>query len=461
MNKVRTLILGGGMSGLSCAYHLNQNGENNYLLLERSDEPGGLSRSIKQDGFVFDHTGHLLHLRNPYTLKLIPDLLGDNLVMNQRRAWIYSHNAYTRYPYQANLYGLPKKVIEECLKGLIEAQLNAPSPYPLPKGRGPSPAFSLQGEGGRRPDEGKLPESLKSWVLRTFGKGFDKHFFSPYNEKLWTVSADVLTAEWVAPFVPKPSIEEVINGAFSDQTKKFGYNASFYYPKEGGIQALAFAFAKGLPHIRLNTAVTALDLARKEALLSTGEMLSYDILVNTIPLCRFMDFAKGLESDLAALRPLMRWSGVYDINLGVKRPRISDKHWIYFPEKKYRFYRVGFPMNFSTHMTPPGCSSMYVEIGYRPDEAFDEKRAWKDAMKGLLECGLLKSESEIVTQNLIKIPVAYVTYDRNRTALTKRILDNLEAQKIYSIGRFGGWKYSYMEEAILEGKAAAEKIMGQ
>src|SRR5580698_3979859 len=246
MTKVRTLILGGGMSGLSCAYHLNQAGDKNYLLIEKSDEPGGLSRSIKQDGFVFDHTGHLLHLRNPYTLKLIPALLGDNLTLNQRRAWIYSHHVYTRYPYQANLYGLPKKVIEDNLKGVVEAQLR----------QAPAPA--------------EHPESLKSWVLRTFGKGFAKHFFFPYNEKLWTVSPDVLTAEWVAPFVPKPSIEEVINGAFSDQTKKFGYNASFYYPKEGGIQALAFAFAKGLPNIRLNPSVEYIHLAHKTATLSTG-----------------------------------------------------------------------------------------------------------------------------------------------------------------------------------------------
>src|SRR5258706_15994326 len=110
MTHIRTLILGGGMSGLSCAYHLKEN----YLLWEKSDEPGGLSRSIKQDGFVYDHTGHLLHLRDPYTLKLIPDLLGDNIVSNDRRAWIHSHGVQTRYPYQANLYGLPKKVIQEC-----------------------------------------------------------------------------------------------------------------------------------------------------------------------------------------------------------------------------------------------------------------------------------------------------------------------------------------------------------
>jgi protoporphyrinogen oxidase len=420
------------MSGLSCAYHL----KDNYLLVERSGEPGGLSRSIKQDGFTFDHTGHLLHLRNAYTLKLIPKLLGDNLVLNDRRAWIYSHHAYTRYPYQANLYGLPKKVIQECLRGLLDAQLNqAPAPQ-------------------------ETPESLASWVLRTFGKGFAKHFFFPYNEKLWTVTADVLTAEWVAPFVPKPALEEVINGAFSDQTKKFGYNATFYYPKEGGIQALAFAFAKDLKNIRLNTSVKSVDLARKQAVLSTGEEVTFDFLVNTIPLQHFLDLSSGLSDEIRKERPKLRWSSVYDINLGVKRPNISDKHWIYFPEKKYRFYRVGFPMNFSKDMTPPGSSSMYVEIAYQPGEAFDEKRAMKDALNGLLDCGLLKNESEIITRNILRIPVAYVTYDKDRTVTTNRILTWLTSSGVYSIGRFGGWKYSYMEEAILEGLSTAEKILG-
>ena len=458
MEHVRTLILGGGMSGLSCAYHL----KSNYLLIEKSDEPGGLSRSIKQDGFVFDHTGHLLHLRNPYTLKLIPELLGDNLVLNQRRAWIYSHRVYTRYPYQANLYGLPKNVIEDCLKGLIQAQLALPSPSASVPSAPSSPACSRE---RARPTEGKAagegPESLKSWVLRTFGKGFAKHFFFPYNEKLWTVSPDVLTAEWVAPFVPEPSIQEVVSGAFSDRTKKYGYNASFYYPKEGGIQALAFAFARGMKDIRLKTEAGSIDLERKEVTLTNGEIISYDFLVNTLPLARFLQMTRPLPPDAEALRGTLRWSSVYDINLGVKRPRLSDKHWIYFPERKYRFYRVGFPMNFSTRMTPPGCSSMYVEIGYAPGRPFDEAGAMKDAVRGLLDCGLIRSEKEIVTRNLIHIPVAYVTYDKNRTRSAEALLKFLASHRVQSIGRFGGWKYSYMEEAILEGKAAAEGILGQ
>jgi protoporphyrinogen oxidase len=440
MTATRTLILGGGMSGISCAYHLKKD----FVLLERSDEPGGLSRSIKQDGFTYDHTGHLLHLRNPYTLKLIPALLGDNLISNQRRAWIYSHDTYTPYPYQANLRGLPARVVKECVKGLVEAQLRASQV-----------ATGLPAQGAA------VPESMRSWVLRTFGEGFAKHFFFPYNEKLWTVSPEVLTAEWVAPFVPRPSVAEVIEGAFEDHTKAFGYNATFLYPKHGGIQALAFAMAEGLPNLRLNTEVTSIDLAKQEVTVRSGETLRYQFLVTSLPLVRFLQMARGLPASVSADLAKLRWSSVYNINLGVQREGISDKHWIYFPEKKYAFYRVGFPMNFTPTMTPKGCSSMYVEIAHQPGAPPDPAKAMAATLKGLKECGILTAKDKIISTCILKIPIAYVTYDAERTAATNRLLDYLETQHVYSIGRFGGWKYSYMEEAILEGQKTAERILEQ
>jgi len=450
------------MSGLSCAYHL----KNDYLLVEKSDEPGGLSRSIKQDGFVFDHTGHLLHLRNPYTLKLIPELLGDNLTLNDRRAWIYSHGTYTRYPFQANTHGLPWSVIAECLWGLFEAQYFGGARrsgdklklrHQTQRGAVPTPAVS---PGAGTPDR-RQKQTFEDWVLRTFGEGFGEHFFFPYNKKLWTVSPDELTTEWLGSFVPKPSMWEVLMGALTDQTKKFGYNASFYYPKEGGIQALAFAFAKNLQNIRLNTTVTAINLKSKEVTLNNSEVVGYDHLVNTLPLAKFLDMAQPLDGDIHAKRSLLRWTSVYNLNLGIEHADLTDKHWIYFPEKKYEFYRVGFPMNFAPKMTPPGCSSMYIEIAHEPHHPPDERWALEKSLDGLYECGLLNVKDRIVTQKVLSIPVAYVIYDTNWAGARTYLLDFLESHRVHSIGRFGGWKYSYMEEAILEGQSTAEKIIGK
>ncbi len=42
------------------------------------------------------------------------------------------------------------------------------------------------------------------------------------------------------------------------------------------------------------------------------------------------------------------------VMVGVKRPEITDKHWLYFPEPDLIFNRISFPMNFSPYTTPEG-----------------------------------------------------------------------------------------------------------
>jgi len=68
----------------------------------------------------------------------------------------------------------------------------------------------------------------------------------------------------------------------------------------------------------------------------------------------------------------LRCVSVYNVNLGVAQEKVSDKHWIYFPEQEFPFYRVGFPTNFSPSLGPPGCSSLYVEVSHQPTRAVPE-----------------------------------------------------------------------------------------
>ena len=64
----------------------------------------------------------------PYVHQLYKMLLGDNVHWQDREAWIYSKNVYTRYPFQGALYGLPPEVIKECVVGAIEARFGALHP---------------------------------------------------------------------------------------------------------------------------------------------------------------------------------------------------------------------------------------------------------------------------------------------------------------------------------------------
>jgi len=54
-----TLIIGGGISGLSCAWWLAERGVNS-ILLEQAEQTGGLIDSTDEDGYVTDHSASML-----------------------------------------------------------------------------------------------------------------------------------------------------------------------------------------------------------------------------------------------------------------------------------------------------------------------------------------------------------------------------------------------------------------
>ena len=118
-----TLIIGAGLAGLSTALHL----KDKALIVEAEGWVGGKARSENIKGFTFDVTGHWLHLRDPHIRSLVLDLMGDDHFLRIRRqSRIWSHGVYTKYPFQANTFGLPPQVIHECVMGAIEADRALP-----------------------------------------------------------------------------------------------------------------------------------------------------------------------------------------------------------------------------------------------------------------------------------------------------------------------------------------------
>ena len=117
------VILGAGLAGLSAAFHAKKLGIP-HQLYERESRVGGLVRSEKVNGFSFDYTGHLLHMKQPRTRKLVLEELGLKraFVSVERNSFVYMNGVYTRAPFQANLYGQPPGVIRDCLAGILEAR---------------------------------------------------------------------------------------------------------------------------------------------------------------------------------------------------------------------------------------------------------------------------------------------------------------------------------------------------
>src|SRR5262245_10534993 len=341
-DQCATVVLGGGLAGLSALWHLQQVGYADSHLFEKESRVGGLTRSEQVGGFTFDYTGHLLHFKNDTVKKLVSRLLEGNLHFVTRNSWIFSKGVYTRYPFQTNLFGLPPEVIKEYILGFVKAQ-----------------ATSSNGVTGNETEA----MSFATWIDSTLGPGIARHFMTPYNEKLWTVPLDELTCEWMGRFVPTTSLEQILDGALTDQSSNAGYNATFSYPLRGGIEALPRAFAASLTNIYTACELSQLDLPGRRLHFKNGRTVGFHRLVTTIPLPTLLRAASDIPEDVRQAARKLRFTSVCNVNLGIDR-NISNKHWIYFPEPQYCFYRIGFSHNFSPYQAPEGCSAIYAEVGY-------------------------------------------------------------------------------------------------
>ena len=426
MKKV--VIIGGGLAGLSAGHHLL---EHEPVVFEKESAIGGLCRSFTQDGFTFDCTGHLIHLKNAYTKALVARLLPDAFNSHDRLAAIYSKSATTPYPFQANTYGLPPEVIKECVVGFVESMQLSPN-------------------GG--------PKNFHDWTLRTFGTGIAKHFMLPYNEKFWKQDLRTITSDWVSWSIPKPTLEEVVNGALGLTNKGMGYNPKFIYPKNGGIDCLPRALARPIHDVHVNEAVEYIDPMKKYVRLKSGREHSYDFLISTLPLPIAFRMLKDTPDSLVSDAERLHAISVLNINIGIDRPNISDQHWIYYPEDEFIFSRVGFPMNFSKSAAPPETSSMYIEITHQPGQPFHLEETFDRALADLRKCGILSSSDRVLTRHVLDIKYAYVVFDEHRQARLQHLIDYLESRDIFTAGRYGRWDYYSMEDSILSGKAAAERI---
>lgn len=423
---VDVVILGGGLTGISAAIHLRRP----WVLFEKEPHLGGLAVTRERDGYRFDRTGHWLHLRDAGMQKLVAETLPGQMVQVERKARIFSHGATTLYPFQANLHGLPSEVVKECLLGVFEAKL--------------------------RPAGTADPKNFEEYCLRHFGAGISKHFMIPYNERLWGVPPREITAAWCSRFVPLPNLEQVVAGAVGANAGALGYNASFLYPKQGGIQTFAQALAAQLDarHVHTRAALDELDYQRREVVVG-GERRPYRAVVSTLPLPELLKRMPGLPKPIEEQASHLRCTTLRYLDLATRSRPPADWHWVYVPEKRYPFYRVGIYSNAMPSMAPPGAGSFYVELA---DRGPVTEATVRESAQGLAAMGAIASPADVLFADAREIAYAYVVFDDHYYAATRDIFAFLESHAIFSRGRYGSWTYNSMEDALIEGREVAATI---
>ena len=279
-----------------------------------------------------------------------------------------------------------------------------------------------------------------------FGKSIAEKFLIPYNEKLYACDLNTLDKNAMGRFFPYASKEDIVKN-FNTPTN-VSYNGSFVYPKEGAFEYIK-EISKTLNHnnIKKDSSVVSIDIENKKVILNNGDELTYDKLISTMPFPQLLDLCK-----INYNKDIYNWNKVLVFNLGFdKKGTNKDSHWIYYPEKKYCFYRVGFYDN----ILKQDRTSLYVELGFSKHDEINPNEWLGKVLADLKMTGCITDDMRLVDYQNIVMDPAYVhitELSQKDVADKKHILSKYD---IYSIGRYGSWTYFSIEDNIKEAQNLA------
>ncbi|MGZ4846528.1 MAG: protoporphyrinogen/coproporphyrinogen oxidase [Halobacteriota archaeon] len=422
---MRVAILGGGLTGLTVGYLLNERGVE-FEILEKEGRCGGLMRTVEQDGFTFDAGGsHVIFSKDEAALHFMLNLIKGNEVKNKRNSKILYKGACVRYPFENGLADLPREDNFKCLYSFVQNSLaNASSQ--------------------------RVPANFNEWCYFTFGSGIAERYLIPYNEKIWKFPSERMSTEWVQR-IPYPPLEDIIKSSLGFDTQGYKEQLFFYYPQLGGIEALIRSLQKKIEGcIVTSWEAKKIRKERQKWLVSDGtHERQYDRIISTIPVPNLI---KALSADrlIKATAKKLKYNSLITVMFGLTTANKNNFSWLYIPDSDILTHRISFPSNYSKYTAPEGRTSILAEITCSVGDAIWKMKDMdiiQRVSKDLGKCKLL-SEADICYRRVERSKYAYVLNDLDRQRNMSIIHNYLRSIGIDIVGRFAEFEYLNMDGCI-------------
>lgn len=398
---MKFLIFGAGPAGLTFANRLLQNNIDDFLILEKEEEAGGLCRSRDEDGFPLDiGGGHFLDVRNPKVLDFLFSFMPeDEWIRYERDSRIVVNNNTINSPIEANIWQLDIKDQVEYLKSIAIAGCNL----------------------GK-----EMPEKFVDWIYWKLGDKIAADYMIPYNMKMFGDNLNDLGTYWLNK-LPNVSFEETLISCL--EKKAYGTqpgHASFYYPRKYGYGELWLRMARKLKdRIRYNTDVDSLDLNNR----SVNDTFKADIIINTAP---WTDFdIKGIDIERSDKIKALKYSSVV---IDYKSDMLDTKaHWIYYPDPGLSYHRILVRHNFC-----PGSKGYWTETN------------------------LTRFDSSLSDENTYHInEYAYPLNTIGKQEIMKDLLEYMQDKGVYGLGRWGEWQHYNSDVVVARALELSDKLCGK
>lgn len=433
---MKYVIIGAGPTGLGAAHRLLELGERDFVILERNAHAGGLAASFRDPaGFTWDIGGHVVFSRYAYFNNLLDDLLGGERLEHQRIARVRMADTWVPYPFQNNIRHLPRELIWECVQGLLRER---------------SPHLA----------------NFRDWIDYVFGSGIARLFMRPYNFKVWATPPELMQYSWIGERVSVVDLEGVLkNLVLGLDDSGWGPNNTFRFPLHGGTGEIFNRLAARVEgHLRLNASVVRVDIKGKAVELADGQRVEWEHLLNTGPLDRLVqDWVRPESDELHRAAADLEHNSVFVSGVGVEGMREDPTCWMYFPESDCPFYRVTNFHNYSpNNVAIPGRQMGFMsEVSSSRHKPENLAGMQDQVIGGLRATTLMRRDDAIASTWEMNVEYGYPVPTLGRDRALAVVQPWLEERRVYSRGRFGGWKYEVanMDHSVMQGVEWAEKMV--
>ena len=361
--------------------------------------------------------GHWIFGGDPTVIHFIKELTPVKSYDRSSAVYFPDENLYVPYPIQNNLAYLGKYIAHKALSEISDA----------PK---------------------RVPVTMEEWLEISFGKTLMKKFFAPFHELytagLWTKIAP--QDAYKSPI----NIKAVKQGADNQSPPEVGYNVTYLYP-ESGLNDLAFKMS-GDCKINYSKEVREINTAKNEIGFDDGSGIKFKNVLSTLPLNKALEIA---QTDIDPNPD--DYTSVLVLNIGAKKGEdCPPHHWLYIPDSKSGFHRVGFYSNVDSSFLPQSsreCNdrvSIYVEKAFQNGNKPTDQQIenYCDSVVEELQCWGFIAEAEVVHPTWIDVAYTWTTPGSKwkETAISK-----LHKKNIFQIGRYGRWVFQGIAESIRDG----------
>lgn len=429
MKKVNNLILGAGIAGLSAGYHLNLKNEE-YLILEKSSEAGGLCGNFKINGFLFDKFIHLSFTSDDYVKKIFQE--SSKEIKHISNPYNFYNDIYLKHPAQNNLYPLDKEEKNRILQDFKK----------------------------RKNKKENEILNYEEWLRVQYGDYFAEKFPMEYTKKYWGKEAKYLSTKWIGNRMYKPSYEEVKLGALTSDTPNTYYAPQMYYPTNGGYKSYLNKIINIVKNkIIYNCEVAQLDLRNKIVIDKNGKKYKYRNLYSSIPLNELVNITKEIEKNYIEESKKLEYTSGYMISIGLKTKDIPPYLWIYIYNNNKLSTRIYSPSLKSKENCPKDCSSIQVEVYFSNRKSLNltDDEILKKVILELEEMRICKSK-DIIVKDIRREEYANIIFTEETYTARDNIKKYYEKNNINLIGRFGEWEYFWSDQSFLSGKKSVEKL---